>query len=279
MSAQIGFFIGIILSLVLAVVAFTRQHLDESGTLAALLIGVMVFSFGGWHWFALLVIFFASSNYFTHYQEKRKAKAYSEFAKGSKRDFWQVMANGFNPALLAVLYSYTHQPKFIAAFVAVIACITADTWATEIGVLASKPRLITSWKIVSSGTSGAISRLGFLATFGASTLIALSAVVLFVINASVWGGSNSGLSFFGLVIAGIIGGAVGSLSDSFLGATIQRMFYCNKCRTQTERPVHKCGGKTKFLYGLKWVDNDTVNFLSSIFAGIIATLVYGLFLR
>jgi uncharacterized membrane protein len=74
-----------------------------------------------------------------------------------------------------------------------------------------------------------------------------------------------------------VAGFVGSVADSLLGATIQRMYWCKKCQKLTERQVHSCGEKAEYKQGLKWVDNDVVNFLSAG-AAAASVLIIGAYL-
>jgi uncharacterized membrane protein len=75
----------------------------------------------------------------------------------------------------------------------------------------------------------------------------------------------------GLLIAAA--GLAGSLFDSFLGATIQAMYFCPTDQTETEKhPLHTCGTPTVHIRGWHWLDNDWVNFACSGFGGLIVLL-------
>ncbi|MEM0475986.1 MAG: DUF92 domain-containing protein [Candidatus Norongarragalinales archaeon] len=281
--------IGLILNLAIAIYAFKREWLDAGGTVAALTVGFLVFSFGGWTWLALLVFFFASSNVLGSKWVKEKRVPRLEFAKEGVRDFWQVFANGGFAALLAVLYNLYQSPALFAAFLGVIATVTADTWATEIGVLERKPRLVTTLASVRRGTSGAVSKLGLATTFAAGFLIALLIYALDWLGAAVGGAAGVGVSAafgaparqfvggFGLVLLTAFVAVVGSLVDSFFGATIQGVYYCPKCRKETEKRLHKCGTKTKLKRGFAFLDNDAVNLLASLVGAGVAFAAYSLF--
>jgi uncharacterized membrane protein len=74
-----------------------------------------------------------------------------------------------------------------------------------------------------------------------------------------------------LVLAAAVGGVGGALADSLLGATVQAIYRCEACGKETERhPRHGCGGKTRRARGWAWLDNDWVNFISSVTGGLAA---------
>src|SRR5437660_729313 len=86
------------------------------------------------------IFFFVSSSLFSHFRARDKAAiAADKFSKGSRRDIGQVIANGGMATLLALGYgatsSSTARELLQAGYAGVIATATADTWATELGVL------------------------------------------------------------------------------------------------------------------------------------------------
>ncbi len=82
-----------------------------------------------------------------------------------------------------------------------------------------------------------------------------------------------------LPLIALSSGLSGSLLDSYLGATVQAMYYCPHCHKETERRVHSCGTATQLLRGLPWLDNDGVNFLTTVAGGCVAMTLHALITR
>jgi uncharacterized protein (TIGR00297 family) len=255
------------LSVLIVAVATWRKSLAPSGAAAALLVGTLTFGLGGWVWGVLLGIFFVSSSALSHYKEEQKQQmAEEKFDKSHRRDAGQVLANGGAGTLLAVASFIWPSPAWFYLFVGVMATVTADTWATELGTLSRRPpRLITNGKRVEVGTSGGVSRWGTAVSFGGGLLIGLVATLL-----SPW---NSPGPALGLALAGAVGGLSGSLFDSLLGATVQQIYYCPHCQKETEKKLHRCGQATTILRGWRWLNNDGVNFTSSLVGGMVAGII------
>jgi len=155
-------------------------------------------------------------------------------------------------------------------FCGAFAAANADTWATELGILnRRKPKLIQNGMEVEAGTSGAVSLVGTSAAAAGSLLItALSWILTPVKDPCLW--------LFALTV--FIGGVGGSLLDSWLGATVQAIFYCSKCQKETEKhPLHSCGSSTTPLRGLHWFNNDMVNLCCTL-GGSIPVVLLTLFI-
>lgn len=251
-----GLFLGLTLSLAVALASRRWGMLTNSGTLATTLIGTVVFGLGGWKWAPAILFFFFSSNILSKLGKTQKTKLKDTFQKSERRDGAQVLANGLVPALCALLNYMNHEPLWYILYLASLTSATADTWGTEIGVLSrSAPILITSGKRVPSGTSGGITWVGTAASLAGS--LALSAIGLFVLPPF----SLRPESFFVLTLVGF----VSTLFDSFLGASLQAQYVCPSCNKRTERKIH-CQLKTKRVSGWSWMNNDWVNFLSGLMA-------------
>jgi len=262
--------LGVLLAALVAYAAYRLRSLDRSGALAAFLLGVVVFGFGGLPWAVVLMTFFITSSGLSRVLKHKKQELEQDFAKGARRDAGQVAANG-GVAGLAALASIFWPQSVIpwVLFGAAFAAANADTWATELGVFSRTwPRSIRSWQRVPRGTSGGISLAGSLAAFGGSLLIALAALLFWPIKQTLL----VDRVVLGLIIAGA--GFTGSLVDSLLGATLQAIYWCPQCAKETEKtPLHNCRTPTTLLRGWRWMNNDAVNFLCTASSALIAGLL------
>lgn len=253
-------FYGFLLAVIIASLAYRAHSLSKSGALAALFLGTIIFGIGGIPWAVLLLTFFFTSSALSRAFKNRKQGLNEKYSKGDQRDAGQVFGNGGLAAAFVVFHYFFPESNIgWIGFAASLAAVNADTWATELGVLnPTPPRMITDLrKRVEKGTSGGISLVGTLASLAGSALIAALAS-LFTYNWSLF-----------LLIA--LAGLAGSLFDSFLGATVQAMYFCPKDNKETEKhPLHTCGTETVHLRGWKWLNNDWVNFACGAFGAAIA---------
>lgn len=260
---------GIVLSILVSGIGYRRGSLSPSGVVGALIVGILTLGLGGWVWGVLLAFFFFSSSLLSHFKEQEKRVAAEKFEKGHRRDFGQAMANGGAGALVALLHVLFPAPGWFPFFTGVMATVTADTWATELGTLNPRPpRLVTSGKVVAVGTSGAVSPLGTAVSAAGGLLVGLAAGLL-----------RRREKVRALAFAGLAGGLAGSLFDSLLGATVQQIYFCDLCQKDTERRVHKCGNETRPLRGWPWLNNDLVNLWASLAGGLVALAVWALLQR
>lgn len=252
---------GLLLSALIGGLAYRRQSLTAGGWLGAIIAGTSTFGFGGWTWGLLLIAFFVSSSALSRFKQQHKQQIAGEkFEKGGRRDLAQTMANGGIGALLAVAYGLSGEPlSLLALYAGVMATVTADTWATELGILSQHPpRLITSLRVTPPGTSGAISAAGTAASIAGAFFIGVCAQLLVLVE------RNQLLGW--LVPAALLGGLIGSLADSLLGATVQALYRSDRIG-ETERSSGNDGARNTLVRGWRWMNNDAVNLLSSIAGG------------
>src|SRR3972149_2685414 len=258
---------GIILAIIISYLAYRAHSLNKSGALTATLIGTVIFGIGGWQWAILLLTFFITSSALSRSFRNRKQALREKYSKGHERDAGQVLGNGAMAALFAGFHAFYPESMIPwIGFAASLAAVNADTWGTELGVLnPTPPHLITDLKKrVEKGTSGGISLFGTFASLLGSSVIALLAVLL----------SPTGTLTTAHWLLITFAGLAGSLFDSFLGATVQAMYYCPTDKKETEKhPLHTCGTETVHLRGWNWLNNDWVNFSCGAFGSLLALLL------
>ncbi len=259
---------GLLFSLIIGGIGYWRRSLALGGLFGAVIVGTTIFGFGGWVRGLLLIAFFTSSSLLSHFKARRKEALAEKFAKGGRRDLAQTLANGGLAALLALVIGLIGDagaayPILALAFVGALATVNADTWATELGVLAQQaPRLITNGRQVPVGTSGGVTLAGSLAALAGGTFIGVTAFMLVQLAARLTLGGWL-WSDWVLIPVGALSGLAGAMCDSLLGATLQASYRCERCGVETERLTHRCGQVTRHIRGFRWLNNDWVNFLAS----------------
>jgi uncharacterized protein (TIGR00297 family) len=177
--------------------------LDSPGVILALLLACIVLVFGPPALFLLMLIFLAASVSVTKYgySEKRELGLYEH-----ERSWENVLANGIVPALCAII-----SPQIgVGAYMGALAAITADKFASELGVLGGEPVSLMNFKPAKRGTSGAVTVFGTLMSFDGALVIGAAAFFLL-----------PGFDFWKIVLVGAIG-LVGSIGDSIIGVLEER---------------------------------------------------------
>jgi uncharacterized protein (TIGR00297 family) len=252
--------LGLALAACIALVALRTNALTRGGAAVATIVGAVAVA-AGWSWGALLILYFASSSVLSRIGRTRKETLTSSIlAKTGGRDAVQVLANGALFTGAAAVSLVRPDVRWIALGAGALAASAADTWATEIGTLATgEPRSIIGWRRVPAGTSGAVSARGTAAMIAGAVFVGLLTWIL--------GWTAQVAAFVSL------GGVTGAVVDSVLGATIQGRRWCERCARETERLTHDCGTVTQPARGAQWMDNDIVNFLSNTVGGLLAALL------
>lgn len=251
-------FIGVLLALLIIILSYCLKFLSNSGLAVTFLLATTIFGLGGLKWTVPILVFFIFSSLLSKAGKGVKIKFKDTFEKSSVRDYAQVIANGGIGGILVIVYYFFPREVFYYLYLISLAVATADTWGTEIGIMFGKnPRLITTWRKVEPGISGAISLYGSLGALLGSLILVLSGSIF--INSLT----------MEMMIALVLLGFIGSLIDSFIGATFQGQFRCTKCGKFTEKRIH-CGVETKHERGFIFFNNDRVN----ISAAIISILIF-----
>lgn len=275
--------LGFTLAALAGILGWRMGALTPGGAWGAALIGTLVFTFGGLTWAGVLLLFFLSSSLLSLAGATRKRGLAAQASQNSRRTLVQTLANGGPGAILAILVGIVTRespwyPILTLAYFGSLSAVTADTWATELGMLSSQPpRLLSSGEIVSPGRSGGVTPLGLRASLAGGLFIGLSAFVL-IQAASLLSSGGWFLRDWFLLPLCLTAGLTGSLFDSWLGATRQRLNFCDVCQQPSEALTHTCGAATRPLRGLPWLNNDAVNLLGALAGALTAVLLSPLFL-
>jgi uncharacterized protein (TIGR00297 family) len=268
--------IGLALNAAAAVLALWRGSVDAGGAAAGVVVGALIFACGGPLFWLILTAFFLSSTAIGYIRRRDKEWLKAVHEKGSRRDAIQVLANGGAGMLAALLYRLTTNPAWAAGFAVSFASSTADTWASELGVLSrSAPVSLFTLRPVPRGVSGGVSPLGtFMSFVGALFIAALFAAFNTFLHALPTG-------FMETAAVVTLAGFAGSLIDSLLGATLQAQYSAERSGGQgagetpalTERRRSPEGLPNRLVRGLSFVNNDVVNAASCAAVTLAAVLL------
>ncbi len=183
--------------------------LDSKGVLSAIVMGAVVLllgSYAGAYFLFLLLLFLLLSAIVTDIGIwKKKQMGQYEHARGWKN----VLANGGVAVIVSFLFflntflSFMPAKDLIIVYAASISGITADKFASEIGVLDGSPVMLLTFEKVKKGTSGGVTGLGTLASFFGALIIAMMLPIV-------------GIGARGMAIVAI-SGFLGNIVDSLLG--------------------------------------------------------------
>lgn len=211
-----------------------RKSLDIFGSAVMVIMGIVIIFSAGTNWLLLIVLFLVMSLLATKFSKKYKMSL-GEFE--GRRTSKNVISNGVVACFMAAFGGY-YLP-FVGGFIGAIATATADTLASEIGVLDQHPRLITTLQKVDPGTNGAVSPLGTgIAILGAA-IIGAAAYLLGIL-------SNP----LAAILVAIVSGTLGCFMDSILGALFENQ---------------------------GWLTNEHVNLLATIAGALVGIFLMNLF--
>ncbi|MDD3753274.1 MAG: TIGR00297 family protein [Methanobacterium sp.] len=195
----------VVLLVIIGLITYAKKALDLLGSIFMIIMGVIIIFAAGVNWLFLIFLFLILGVGFTRYKNdyKKEIGVYE-----GTRTLKNVVSNGIVAFVMAAFGNY-------AGFIGSIATATADTMASEVGVVTT-PRLITNFKRVPPGTDGGISVVGTIAGILGAGLIGLAAYML---------GVYPDLAKT-LTIA-LVAGSVGCFVDSILGAMLEIKGYLN----------------------------------------------------
>jgi uncharacterized protein (TIGR00297 family) len=201
--------VAALVTVAFAVLARVLRGANRSGAVAGGLACFLLFAAAGPAAFAALVVLFLMTWGTTRLGYQRKlALGLAERKEG--RTAWQILANLAAAAFGSVSYGATGNRVWLVVTLAALAEAATDTVASEVGQYRGAcARLITTWGQVPAGTDGGITMVGSAAGLAAgSVMAAIGSVGGMISPAQIW--------------IPIAAGFAGMLSDSMLGATLQR---------------------------------------------------------
>lgn len=213
-----------------AVYSVVTRKLTVMAAVTGVGLALLIYAGAGFTGIAMMACFFLLGSAATSWKLKwKRQQGLAEHEKGT-RTAGQVIANAGVAALIGLvgfLYTGTSFPLLPAMIAGAFAAATADTLSSELGnVYGSRYYNILGFKKDQRGLNGIISLEGTLCGIVSSMLIAFIYAVGFGWDAH-------------MVMIIILAGTIGNISDSLLGATLERK---------------------------QWIGNNTVNFLNTAIA-------------
>jgi len=195
----------VVILFILGFITYRRKALDIFGSAVMIIMGIVIIFSAGANWLFLIILFLILSLLATRYSKKYK-RSLGEYE--GRRTSKNVISNGVVACFMAAFGGY-YLP-FVGGFIGAIATATADTLASEIGVL-HQPRLITTFQKVDPGTDGAVSILGTVVGMAGAAIIGIAAFFLGIVHDPL-----------SAIVVSVISGTVGCFMDSILGAVLER---------------------------------------------------------
>ena len=260
----VDYLVPIIVTPLIVVFAYSKRALTCNGIIAALVLDLVIsLSLGNFGFTALITFFMGSVavDKFKKYYKKRKQRTEADRElRTDCRDSVQVFSNGFIAALAAALYLFSSKEIFIIAFLASLAESFADTAASGIGFLSKKVYDPFRLERCENGVSGGMSLFGTLAGLCSAAIVPLVALAF---------GRISPMGALVVFVAAFLG----CIFDSFLGSLFQVKYKCPSCGLVIEKRTH-CGVQAEKYRGLSFLNNDLVNFLSTLFSSSVAVIAF-----
>jgi len=220
-------------TIVFAVFARLVRGVTLSGAVAGALVCFALFAAAGPAAFFALLAVFALTWISTRLGYSRKQKI-GTAEKRDGRTASQVFANLGVAAIAALLYAAFHgQSVFLLVLFAALSEAAADTVSSEVGQARSdRARLITTFEEVPAGTDGGVTIAGTLAGLAAAGIVSSIALATTLPRSA--------------IAVSIVSAALGMMTDSVLGAALERRNLLN---------------------------NDAVNLLGTVIAALVAFLL------
>lgn len=287
-SNPIRWLMAISLPILITYHGLKKKSLSVSGAVLGYFIG-FILTLTSYTYMASMIVFFITSSWATKYKSQSKKNLEEDFKEGGQRNWVQVLCNGGIAAYLAVFvfietgcgehvidFENQYRSSWLSvAILCAISCSNGDTWASEFGTVLTQaePRLVISGEKVPRGTNGGVTAVGIICSALGGLVIGFAyyVVILLSVETEVL---RSSPNQWPVLFVGLLGGFLGSLLDSFLGAIFQYSGVDAKTGVIVEFP--RPG--VKYISGSPWLDNHSVNligcFLTALLVPSLAQLVW-----
>ena len=195
----------------LFVLAIKLRIFDMKGTIAALIVGVLILILGSLYWLILMLIFAITAQMVTKFRIQEKTRRMLQEGENGERHASNVIYAAVIGIGIAVIHAaHIGGFPYFLIFSVSFASVNADTFASEIGVFDRNVYMITGLKKTTPGVNGGVSLLGEGTALLGSFIIALSYIILDFHN-------------FNIVLLMLITilGFIGCQVDSLLGALFE----------------------------------------------------------
>jgi uncharacterized protein (TIGR00297 family) len=219
--------VGVVLTIVLAVGAAVGRALTPAAAAVAAVFGITIVVLAGFGFLLLLVVFVAVSSFATRYRFDEKRRRHVQEGRTGERGVSNVLAHIVLPTAIALGIGVGRLPEDLGAvlFAAALAFASADTLASELGVLTGRAVAILTLRPVEAGTNGGVSTVGEMFAIAGAVGTALVGVGLF-------GAFSEGVGrpwVFLLAVGGA--GFVACQVDSVLGEVLENRGWLTKGTT------------------------------------------------
>jgi len=255
------------------------KNLSTSGALLALILGFSL-TLAHYSFFLCLLAFFISSSKAAKYKQQFSNAEEDAQTEGVERNGVEVICNGGMAFKLSLLYlldigssdlpvDFRNQYRASwlgMALLGALSCCNGDAWARDLGTVLARgdPFLITTFQRVPKGTNGGVTLIGLLSSIVGGIVIGFAyylGVMMSATSVDMELAPNQLL----IIVAGGLGGLLGSVLDSLLGASLQ---FSGK-DVKSGKIVEVAREDVVPISGKMVLDNHSVNLVSSILTALL----------
>ena len=200
-----------VILIVLFIGALKFRIFDFKGTVAALIVGIIIVVLGSLYWLILMLIFAITAQMATKFRIKDKAREkLQEGVNGERHASNVIYAALIGIAIAAMNALRIDGFPYFLIFGVSFASVNADTFASEIGVFDKNVYMITSFKKITPGVNGGVSVLGEAMAMLGAFIIGVAYIIL----------DFHGFAVVPLIVITLLG-FIGCQVDSLLGSLFE----------------------------------------------------------